>query len=107
MKQLKDAVAVARALGGDTRYYGDGTTIHSSGYLDIEVFEGKVVAVWFRCQLLPFEQTEVDGERAATMQIMALPEICGFELRNGGAKICGFEPPGPSLKGRSGNAGAR
>ena len=57
--QLKDQVEIARALGSDTRYYGDGTTIHSTGHLDVEVFEGKVVAVWFRCQMLPFEQADV------------------------------------------------
>lgn len=53
-----------------TRYYGDGGTIHSTGHLDIETFHGTVVAVWFRCQPLPFEQHEVDGPRAIDMESM-------------------------------------
>ena len=53
------------------RYYGDGGTIHHSGWLDVETFRGTVVAVWFRCQPLPFNQTEVDGDRATEMEHMA------------------------------------
>lgn len=53
-----------------TRYYGDGGTIHRSGHLNVETFRGTVVAVWFRCQPLPFDQTEVDGPRATDMQAM-------------------------------------
>jgi hypothetical protein len=50
------------------RYYGGEGTIHHTGYLDVETFHGTVVAVWFRCQPLPFEQSEVDGERATEME---------------------------------------
>lgn len=50
------------------RRYGDGNTIHRSPDLDVEVNpEGRVVAVWFRCQMLPFEQTDVDYTRATEM----------------------------------------
>lgn len=48
-------------------YYGDGGTIHSTGYLDVETYRGKVVAVWFRCRTLPFKQVEVGTERAVEM----------------------------------------
>jgi hypothetical protein len=42
-------------LADPARYYGDGGTIHSTGHVDVEVDEaGEVVALWFRCQLLPF-----------------------------------------------------
>jgi len=64
------------------RYYGDGGTIHNSTALDVEVdTAGVVVAVWFRCQLLPFNQRQVCEERAESMRDgMPLAEICGLEL---------------------------
>lgn len=50
------------------RYYGDGGTIHHTGYVDVDVDRnGHVVSVWFRCQLLPFRQTNVDDHRALEM----------------------------------------
>lgn len=70
-----------------TRYYGDGGTVHGSTVLDIETRDGKVVAVWFRCQALPFGQVEVDRERAAEMESMYKsnwipPEVHGVELKD-------------------------
>ena len=54
-----------------SRYYGDGGTIHTSTDLDVEVDpKGQVVAVWFRCQPLPFNQSEVDFERSDEMRRM-------------------------------------
>lgn len=50
-----------------TRYYGDGGTIHSSGQLDVETYHGSVVAVWFRCQHLPFRQSETNVTRLLEM----------------------------------------
>lgn len=35
--------------------------------LDIEVFRGKVVALWLGCLRLPFEVIEVDSQRAKEM----------------------------------------
>lgn len=50
------------------RYYGDGGTIHHTGHVDIEVDRnGHVVSVWFRCQLLPFKQADVEDSRALEM----------------------------------------
>lgn len=71
-------------LAGDSRYYGDGGTIHHSGHLDVETYEGKVVAVWFRCQMLPFEQHDVKADRAAQMTRAAedLPGLTGVEIRD-------------------------
>jgi hypothetical protein len=65
-----------------SRYYGDGGTIHSTGYLDVETHKGTVCAVWFRCQMLPFKQFEVDGERAGSMEdeIPGLPILTGVEV---------------------------
>jgi hypothetical protein len=51
----------------NTRYYGGDGTIHRTGELDVEVHEGKVVAVWFRCAMLPFRQCDCDADRAASM----------------------------------------
>ena len=69
------------------RFYGDGGTIHSTGYVDVEVDDkGQVVSVWFRCQPLPFKQNNSDKSRAAEMRRMyaesPLPEILGVEVRD-------------------------
>ena len=70
-----------RKVTEPNRFYGDGTTIHSTGYLDVETHVGTVVAVWYRCQMLPFQQTEVDGRRATEMESATeLPGIAGLEL---------------------------
>lgn len=50
-----------------TRYYGDGGTIHGTTHLDVEVHDGRVVSVWFRCQPLPYRQVEVAFARADSM----------------------------------------
>lgn len=36
-----------------------------NGRLDVEVHNGQVIAVWFNCQLLPYQQWDVDEDRAA------------------------------------------
>ena len=53
-----------------TRYYGDGGTIHSCTAVDVEVYNGRVVSVWFRCQPLPFRQADVSADRAVDMERM-------------------------------------
>jgi hypothetical protein len=55
-------------LAPDSRYYGGAGTIHRTRCLDVETFNGTVVSVWFRCQLLPFQQVEVHGTRATEME---------------------------------------
>lgn len=69
-----------------TRYYGNGGTIHSSGVLDVEVYEGRVVGVWFRCQPLPFRQSFVDIERARSMrdayENVNRVLLCGVEIKD-------------------------
>lgn len=47
--------------------YGHDRTIHRTGELNVETYKGSVVAVWFRCRMLPFDQTDVDAERAMSM----------------------------------------
>ena len=54
------------------RRYGDlpdgsRNTIHESRLLDVETYKGQVVAVWFRCKMLRFSQSEVDYTRAADL----------------------------------------
>ncbi len=48
--------------------YGDDKTIHSTGEVNVELGpDGNVVAVWYRCRMLPFTQTRVDPFRALEM----------------------------------------
>jgi len=47
--------------------YGDDKTIHGTEHVNVETRDGKVVSVWFRCMMLPFEQVEVGDKRAADM----------------------------------------
>ena len=52
-----------------TRVYGHAGTINGSEQLNVEVTAaGEVVAVWFRCQQLPFRQGFADGTRASSMR---------------------------------------
>lgn len=61
------------------RYYGSDMTIHQNSGLDVEVDkDGKVVAVWFRCQPLPFKQSNADDRRADEMRRMYSKDMHGF-----------------------------
>lgn len=52
------------------RIYGD-DTIHGTKLLNVEVdSNGRVVAVWFRCQPLPFDQMLADDVRSRDMDAM-------------------------------------
>jgi hypothetical protein len=67
--------------------YGHESTIHQSKKLDVEVNkEGKVVGVWFRCCALPFEQIDVDDQRAFEMihlqKNLPLINAVDVELKN-------------------------
>ena len=56
--------------------YGHDKTIHGTKHVNVELDKnGKVVAVWFRCRCLPFDQTVVDDERAAEMRAMYKTDI--------------------------------
>lgn len=67
----KAASEVVASLNPDApRFYGNGGRVHRTGHLDIEVLDGKVVSVWFRCQPLPFKQCDVDVVRAKDMRRM-------------------------------------
>ena len=49
-------------------HYGDHGTIHHTEHLHVETDKkGRVVSVWFRCLQLPFEQVQVNTERADDM----------------------------------------
>ena len=65
------------------RYYGGARTIHGTRHLSVETHHGTVVAVWFRCQRLPFAQAEVDGARATEMESAhpdELPRLEGVKV---------------------------
>lgn len=39
-------------------FYGGDGTWHQTGYVDVQLNkDGDVVAVWFRCRMLPFKQS--------------------------------------------------
>lgn len=69
-----------------TRYYGGSDTIHQTGEINVEIHDGEVVAVWFRCAALPFTVSDHGADRAAEMKRMyaeaGLPRIVGLELRD-------------------------
>lgn len=69
-----------------TRYYGDGGTIHRSGQLDVEVYLGQVVGIWFRCQALPYKVSLVDYGRACDLKRMyqesPAPGLHGVEVED-------------------------
>lgn len=71
-----------QSLAGEgRRYYGDGGTIHHTKHLHVETYKGTVVAVWFRCQRLPFEQVEVTQSRAVEMERhFVKPMLTGVEV---------------------------
>ena len=76
-KKWNKKVAAAHSTGA--RYYGGAGTIHGTNHLDVMVEDGVVKAVWFRCQLLPFEQhqaREWDGE------VTELPKLTGVEVED-------------------------
>lgn len=74
--------ALKQALAAPGRYYGTGGTIHQSGMLDVEVTpEGRVVSVWFRCQMLPYSVSVVTPKRAREMEAVgSLPTMSGVEV---------------------------
>lgn len=72
-------------LAAPSRYYGDGGTIHGSHTIDIQINEhGNVVAVWFRCQELPFRVSFIDErgrpEPTGYGSTDDLPLITGVEV---------------------------
>jgi hypothetical protein len=49
--------------------YGDDRTIHRTDHVNVELdSHGTVVAVWFRCLLMPFTASVADPARAAEMR---------------------------------------
>lgn len=68
-------------LAAPGRYYGDLGTVHDSDHLDVEIHQGRVVAVWFRCQSLPYHQVDVDAHRAQAVQDgPEPPRLTGVEV---------------------------
>lgn len=67
--EARASLDVSAPAESDGFFYGGGGTIHHSGEVNVETDPktGAVVAVWFRCMMLPFTQTLVDPERAKSM----------------------------------------
>ncbi len=70
----------------DRRYYGDGTTLHDTGHVDVEIGpDGHVCAVWFRCRTLAFQEHRVTAERAADVRHLEGIELSAVYVRADGA----------------------
>jgi hypothetical protein len=83
MRLADEVWAAKQALAYPSRYYGEGGTIHGTTHLDVEVdATGRVVAVWYRCQMLPFRQRSVDAARAIEIDDAGSPplELTGVEV---------------------------
>jgi hypothetical protein len=70
---------------GRRLHYGDDGTVQRTGVLNVELDRhGRVVAVWFRCALLPFEQRTVEWERVKHLRTIydaaVLPAITAIDL---------------------------
>jgi len=82
-REVDQLWAAKQALAAPARYYGEGGTLRGTTELDVETdATGRVVAVWYRCQMLPFRQRTVADERAIQMDEdrARLPAITGVEL---------------------------
>ena len=62
---------------GVTRY-GYNKTWHRTHQINVETHEGRVVAVWFRCMVLPFTVSDYGLQRAIEMDRLML---CRTALR--------------------------
>lgn len=51
----------------DVMSYGYDKTLHQTGEINVEVYDGNVISCWFRCMALPFTQTNINRSRAADM----------------------------------------
>jgi hypothetical protein len=79
---VDDVWQAKQALAHPSRYYGEGGTIHGTTELDVEICDGTVVAVWYRCQQLPYREVQVSRSRVADVVHLEgeLPAITGVEL---------------------------
>jgi hypothetical protein len=61
--------------------YGHNGTIHGTRLVNVEIGpDGKVCSVWFRCMMLPFDETRVDEERAASMRGTYAPPLNAVDV---------------------------
>ena len=66
------------------RVYGNDKTWHQTEQVNVEIHNGVVVAVWFRCTPLPFDVSDTDKNRAVEMTRMYgegnIPGLVAVEL---------------------------
>jgi hypothetical protein len=78
---VSDLFAQKQALAAPARYYGDGGTIHGTTWLDVEVDDaGRVLAVWFRCQTLPYRVFRRSGDERYGEEDMSPGRLTGVEI---------------------------
>lgn len=57
-------------------FYGGDNTIHQTGEVNVQLDKhGNVVAVWFRCQMLPFTQRTVTGDYEEGLRSMDMTKL--------------------------------
>lgn len=72
-----------QAVHAPDRFYGSGGTIHPTEHLDVEVCDGLVVGVWFRCQQLPYQVTRVQRDEVPVhFRAEQLPKLKGVVVRD-------------------------
>lgn len=79
---MGDDFLLKQVLADPDRYYGDGGTIHGTTHLDVEMQDGKVVAVWFRCQVLPFRVFDRTREDRYGEEDFSPGQITGVVIRD-------------------------
>ncbi len=70
LRRVRAVIAAFREAGNPTEdRYGDDRTYHPSGEVNVEIGPGgHVVAVWFRCRMLPWTESRVDACRRADLR---------------------------------------
>ena len=74
IKKLLNKLHLLRTVEEEENFYGGDKTIHDTGHVDVVLDEaGNVSAVWFRCRLLPFKQSD---------RRVSVSEVSGFVNEN-------------------------
>lgn len=74
---------IKQAAHAPDRFYGTGGTLHPTEHLDVELCDGVIVGVWFRCQQLPFRATAVERDQVPVhFRADQLPKLTGVVVRD-------------------------
>jgi hypothetical protein len=69
IKKLMEKLNPKSTKEPQENFYGGDGTWHQTGHVDVQLNkDGDVVAVWFRCRMLPFTQSSKYTEDSAPQQ---------------------------------------